>query len=259
VLQDEVAVEEDGLDLGEHGVVAVEMRPAGLDHADVGLCEVMDDAHEPVGGRDEIGVEDGDELAFGYVEAFVERAGFEAVAVGAMDIDDGMAERGVALDDFCGDLLGFVGGVVENLDFQAVARVVDGADGFDEAVDDKLLIVHGELDGDAGQLREVLGRIGIVVFAVLEIEVDERVAVQAVDGEQDHDGEVRDEERGVKGVPAIEVVEGGVCPLVAPVMEGLGEAVLWREGYGCQTGEVREAGLNVAGERGEQGLSLQMG
>jgi hypothetical protein len=42
-------------------------------------------------------------------------------------------------------------------------------------------------------------------------------------------------------------------------MEGLGEAVLWREGYGCQTGEVREAGLNVAGERGEQGLSLQMG
>jgi hypothetical protein len=81
--------------------------------------------------------------------------------------------------------------------------------------------------------------------------------VQAVDGEQDHDGEVRDEERGVKGVPAIEVIEGGICPLVAPVMEGLGEAVLRREGDGCQTGEGREAGLDVAGERGEQDGNLR--
>jgi hypothetical protein len=36
VLQDEVAVEEDGFDLGEQAVVAVEVRPAGLDHADGG-------------------------------------------------------------------------------------------------------------------------------------------------------------------------------------------------------------------------------
>jgi len=71
--------------------------------------------------------------------------------------------------------------------------------------------------------------------------------VQAVDGEDDHYGEVGDEERGVKGVPAVEVVEGGVSPLVAPVMEGLREAVLRREREGCQTGDVREAGLDVAG------------
>jgi hypothetical protein len=81
--------------------------------------------------------------------------------------------------------------------------------------------------------------------------------VQAVDGEQDHDGEIGDEERGVKGVPAIEVVEGGVCPLVTPVMEGLREAALRREGDGCQVSEVREAGLDVAGERGEQDGNLR--
>jgi hypothetical protein len=40
-------------------------------------------------------------------------------------------------------------------------------------------------------------------------------------------------------------------------MEGLGEAVLRREGYGCQTGEGREAGLDVAGERGEQDGNLR--
>ena len=48
VLEDEVAVEEDGFDLGEEAVVAVEVRPAGLHHADAGLGEVVDDLHEPV-------------------------------------------------------------------------------------------------------------------------------------------------------------------------------------------------------------------
>ena len=94
-----MAVEQDGLDLGEQAVVAVEVGPAGLDHADFGLGEVMDDAHEPVGRGHEVGVEDGDELAVGDFEAGVERAGFEAVAVGAVDVDDGMAQRGIAVDD----------------------------------------------------------------------------------------------------------------------------------------------------------------
>jgi hypothetical protein len=40
-------------------------------------------------------------------------------------------------------------------------------------------------------------------------------------------------------------------------MEGLREAVLRREGEGCQTDEVREAGLDVAGERGEQDENLR--
>ena len=65
VLEDEVAVEEDGLDLGEEAVVAVEVRPTGLDHADAGFGEVVDDLAQPVGRGDEVGVEDGDELALG--------------------------------------------------------------------------------------------------------------------------------------------------------------------------------------------------
>ncbi len=53
VLEDEVAVEEDGFDLGKEAVVAVEVGPAGLDHADFWLGEVMDDLHDPLarGGR----------------------------------------------------------------------------------------------------------------------------------------------------------------------------------------------------------------
>ncbi len=50
VLEDEVAVEEDGFDLGEEAVVAIEVRPAGLDHADAGFGEVVDDLRSQSGG-----------------------------------------------------------------------------------------------------------------------------------------------------------------------------------------------------------------
>ncbi len=77
----------------------------------------MDDLHQPIGRGNEVGVEDGDEFALGDVQAFFKRAGFEAMAVFAMDVNDGVTEGGVAVDDLLGDVLGFVGGVVENLDF----------------------------------------------------------------------------------------------------------------------------------------------
>jgi hypothetical protein len=50
---------------------------------------VVDDLHDPLARRDEVGVEDGDELAFGDVQAFVEGAGLVAVAVGAVQVGCG--------------------------------------------------------------------------------------------------------------------------------------------------------------------------
>ena len=125
VLEDKVAVEQDGLDLGEEAVVAVEVGPARLHHADGGFGEVMDDLHDPVAWGDEVGVEDGDELALGVLEAGIERACFIAVAVLAVEIDDGLRGHaveagGVAFDDLPGNLGGLVGRVVEDLDLEAV-------------------------------------------------------------------------------------------------------------------------------------------
>ena len=94
--------------------------------------------------------------------------------------------------------LGFVGRVVEHLDFELFARVLHGADGLDEAVDDELLVEDGQLHGDAGQLVEVAGRVGVVVLAVLEVEVAQRVAVDAVDGQHDHDREIGEQQRRVE-------------------------------------------------------------
>ena len=41
-----------------------------------------------------------------------------------------------------------------------------------------------------GQLVEVAGRVGVVVLAVLEVVVAHGIAVNAVEGQHDHDGEV---------------------------------------------------------------------
>ena len=63
VLQHEMAIEQDGFDLSEKAVVAIEVRPACLHHADARLGKVVHHLHEPVGRRHEVSVEDGDEFA----------------------------------------------------------------------------------------------------------------------------------------------------------------------------------------------------
>ena len=48
VLEHKVPVEQDGFDLRQEAVVAVQVRPARLHHADLRLGEVMDHLHQPV-------------------------------------------------------------------------------------------------------------------------------------------------------------------------------------------------------------------
>jgi len=65
VFEHEVAIEQNGFDLREQRVVAVDVRPARLHHADLGVGEVMYALQQKVGGRNKIGVEDGNEFALG--------------------------------------------------------------------------------------------------------------------------------------------------------------------------------------------------
>jgi len=157
VLQHEVAVQQDRLHLGHEAVVAVEVRPAGLHHADARLGEVVDYLHQPVRRGDEVGVEDGDQFAARDLQALVQRARLVSVAVGAMQMHDGLRREArsaarVALDDLGGHLHRLVGGVVEQLNLEAVARILDAADRVDEPVDDELLVEDGKLHGDKRQL-----------------------------------------------------------------------------------------------------------
>ena len=95
VLEDEMAVEQHGLHFGQEVEVAVQVAPAGLHHADFRVGEVMDRARQEIGGRDEIGVEDGDKFAGGGFQPFLQRAGLETFAVGAVVIFDGMPDVAV--------------------------------------------------------------------------------------------------------------------------------------------------------------------
>jgi hypothetical protein len=72
-----------------------------------------------------------------------------------------VAEGGVAVDDAEATSRGFVGGVVEDLDFELFGRIFHRANGLNEAVDDKLLVEDGQLDGDAGQFLEMPGGLGL--------------------------------------------------------------------------------------------------
>ena len=98
-----------------------------------------------------------------------------------------------------------------------------------------MLVEDGELDGDAGQFVEMKRRGARSIFAVFEIEVAEGVAVDAIDGQQNHDGEVRQEDGGVESVPVVEVLEGRVGVLHG--LEVVAEAVVGRKGK--QGGEAQ--------------------
>ncbi len=218
MLKHEVTVQQDGLDLRQHAVVAIEVRPARLHHAHLRLGKVVNHLHEPVGRWNKIGVEDGDKLAVSYFETRIERPGLIAVPVGAMDVDNGMAERCVAGHNARGHFGRLIGRIVEHLDFKLFTRVLDGAHRIHQPVNDKLLVEDGQLDGHVGQFVKVPGRIGVVVLAEFKVVVAQRVAMNAVEREQDHDREIRQQHGGVEPVPVVEPFEGLIGELRLQIM-----------------------------------------
>src|SRR5207249_11751498 len=87
MLDDKVAVEKNGFDVGEQGIVAVEIGPARLHHADVaatvGVHEIGNRAAKKIGLGKKVGVEDGDKFAPGGLQPVREAAGSVTFASGA--------------------------------------------------------------------------------------------------------------------------------------------------------------------------------
>src|SRR5271156_4125461 len=63
MLQHEVAVQQNGFHLREKRIVAIDVRPARLHHADLRVSKVMDGARQKIFRRSEVCVEDGDKFA----------------------------------------------------------------------------------------------------------------------------------------------------------------------------------------------------
>ena len=115
--------------------------------------------------------------------------------------------------------LRLVGRVVQNLDLQPIPGVLHRAHGFNQAVDDELLVEDGQLHRHHGQLVELPGRAGIVILLVFEVPVAQRVAVHAVKGQHDHHREVGKQHRGVEKIPVVEAGEGLIGLLLEVVAQ----------------------------------------
>ena len=113
----------------------------------------------------------------------------------------------MALDAGARDLLGFVGGIVEHLNLQQFARVVEARHRVHQPLDHIALVVDGELHGDLGPHRQI-GRRGRRIAAILEVRIDQPVAVQAVGSQDRQHQEVRDHDREIEGVEFVEAAEG---------------------------------------------------
>src|SRR5215469_11253203 len=177
----------------------------------------MDAMQQEIFGRREVGIENRDELACRRLHAFRQRSGFEAVTICSVVIADGIAQGGIALDQCAGDVDGLVGRVVKNLNVKLLARIVQLANGFEQALDHVLFVENRQLHGNAGQVFESGGRPGRAVPAVLVIKVDEDVAVHAVSGEQNQDDEVRNKQRKIECIRVIDPSERRVEEVLANI------------------------------------------
>ncbi len=180
MFDDEMAIEEDSLAFGEERVIAVDVSPLGLDHAEFGIGKEIDGAFEEVFGWDEVGVEDGDKLAGALWHSSRKCASFVAGAISAVDVlDVDAAFLPVLAAGFC-DQLRVVSGVVEDLDLEFALGVVDLTSCIDDALDDSEFVKHGELYGDLGEVF-VSAHGAFSVFEVFTEQVDQPVAVKPVE------------------------------------------------------------------------------
>ena len=182
VLQHEVRVEQDRLDLGEQRVVGVDVAPARLHHGDLRIHEVVDGLVQEVGRRQEVGVENRDELALGDRHPCLERTRLEAGAIGAVEIRDVEPLRGGAADGQLRNRSRLVGRVVQHLHFEAIAWVVHQRDGIYQPVHHVHLVVDRQLHGHDRQLFK-RARSDRHPILVLHVGIDQVVAMPPVAGQ----------------------------------------------------------------------------
>src|SRR5262245_21713524 len=198
MLHDEVPIQNHGFHLRQVVVVPVEVSPASLDHPDLGVSELVDGLVQELRVWNEIGVEDGNELASGDLQASLQRPRFESEAIVSMQIVDIDALPAQCVNRLASHVLGFVRGIVEELDLQKLWRVVDFRHRLDQSFNNEHLVVDRELNCNRGQRLESpwLG----YTLLVSQIQVHQLIAVQTVDRQDDQDGEVRDENEHIKSI-----------------------------------------------------------
>lgn len=105
MFQYKVAVQQDSLNLRQYAVVAVQVSPPRLHHADLRLGKVVNHFHQPIGRRHKVRVEDRHKLALRHFESRIQCPGFVSVTIGTVNIGNRMAQRRIPLHNPRGHLL----------------------------------------------------------------------------------------------------------------------------------------------------------
>src|SRR4029453_17609075 len=128
LLEEEVPIKEERLHLGEQGILAVQVAPAHLHHADMRIGKVINGASQRVGPGYEISVKNEDELTGGSLQTRGEGARLETGSMIAVIVVHVGASRPKSGDFAGGDLLSLVRGIIEDLDLEFFAWIVELAD-----------------------------------------------------------------------------------------------------------------------------------
>ena len=118
LLENKVTVEEHRLHARQQRIAAIQMPPARLDHADFRIGEEMNRPLKQISWRNEVSVQDANELTGGRFESDCERAGFESGAIDPMNQLHIKTARAQFVRTSGGDVAGIVRGIVEDLNLQ---------------------------------------------------------------------------------------------------------------------------------------------
>ena len=184
-----MTVQKHGLHSRQQRVASIQMTPSRLDHSDLRIREKMDRPVQQVRGRDEIGIENANELASGRFEPSRKRTGLEPGPVDPMNQLNIEAALSQCFHARRSHLPRIVGGIVQHLDLQQISRVIQFADRAQKALHYVNLIKNRKLNRYFGQLPKLAGR-DRCAFAVLKEEINDEIPVNAVGRKADEHGEV---------------------------------------------------------------------
>ena len=149
-----VSVQQKGLRAREPVVALVQVAPRRLHHADVRVGEGRQEPSQQIGLRGEVRVQNEEEISPGTPEPMGQGPGLVATSRPSAEMLDASTPATPSGHSSRGDGARFVRRVVEQLDLEAIARIVEGARRVDEPADDVRLVVDGQLHGDVGQLAD---------------------------------------------------------------------------------------------------------
>ncbi len=154
----EVTINSQGLEVSEERVLVVQVVPAGLDEAHLGIAEVGNRPQQEIGLRHEIGIEDRNKLPGGYLQPPGERPCFVAFAAIPADVHHVYPALSVSVDGRSCDPHRLVCGVIQHLDFQPVAGPLERGRGVDQTFGHVPFVVDRQLHRDVRMLQQRWGR-----------------------------------------------------------------------------------------------------